>query len=197
MTVGLVYAVAIFGVIIPVGAVQGLAVSVVLTAFAMVGFGLLLGGLALFSRTSIVLGNIFLFIGLLLSGVNFPLSSLPPGAAADRRRAPLDLGALGDPGRDFRRGPRTSCRPLGGGRPLGNRLPGPRHGVLGVLRATGPGHREHRPFLKSRRGAFTGGAEARPTDVVRRRRIEYPCGGAPLPGRGYIRALSLTAGPIA
>jgi ABC-2 type transport system permease protein len=58
-------------------AVLPLAVSIVLTAFAMVGFGLLLGGVALYLRTSIILGNIFLFLGLLLSGANFPLSNLP------------------------------------------------------------------------------------------------------------------------
>jgi ABC-2 type transport system permease protein len=78
VTMGLLYAVYFFGVVIPPSALPGLAVSVVLTAFAMVGFGLLLGGLALYLRTSIILGNIFLFVGLLLSGVNFPLSSLPP-----------------------------------------------------------------------------------------------------------------------
>jgi ABC-2 type transport system permease protein len=50
---------------------------VVLTALAMVGFGLLLAGVALYLRTSIILGNIFLFIGLLLSGVEFPVSNLP------------------------------------------------------------------------------------------------------------------------
>jgi ABC-2 type transport system permease protein len=77
VTMGLVYAVVLFGVTIPPGSVWMLAVSVVLTAFAMVGFGLLLGGVALYLRTSIILGNIFLFVGLLLSGVNFPLSSLP------------------------------------------------------------------------------------------------------------------------
>ena len=48
-----------------------------LTAFAMVGFGLVLGGVALYLRTSIILGNIFLFVGLLFSGTNFPLSELP------------------------------------------------------------------------------------------------------------------------
>jgi ABC-2 type transport system permease protein len=75
--VGLTYADVLFGVRIGLSAIPGLAVSVVLTAFAMVGFGLLLGGVALYLRTSIILGNIFLFCGLLLSGVNFPLSSLP------------------------------------------------------------------------------------------------------------------------
>ena len=77
VTAGLVYGVLLFGVTIVPGAEWMVAVSVVLTAFSMVGFGLLLGGVALYLRTSIILGNIFLFIGLLLSGVNFPLSSLP------------------------------------------------------------------------------------------------------------------------
>jgi ABC-2 type transport system permease protein len=77
VTVGLTYAVVIFHATLAPGAVVPLAVSVVLTAFAMVGFGLLLAGVALYLRTSIILGNIFLFLGLLLSGTNFPLSSLP------------------------------------------------------------------------------------------------------------------------
>jgi len=77
VTVGLVYASVFFGVVIPTSTFPALAVSVVLTAFAMVGFGLLLGGVALYLRTSIILGNIFLFIGLLLSGVNFPANQLP------------------------------------------------------------------------------------------------------------------------
>jgi len=77
VTVGLVYASTLFGVPIAASAVPAIAVSVVLTAVAMVGFGLLLGGVALYLRTSLILGNIFLFVGLLLSGVNFPLSQLP------------------------------------------------------------------------------------------------------------------------
>jgi ABC-2 type transport system permease protein len=77
VSVGLVYAAVFFGVPIAASAIPALAVSVTLTAFAMVGFGLLLGGIALYLRTSIILGNIFLFIGLLLSGVNFPASQLP------------------------------------------------------------------------------------------------------------------------
>jgi len=77
VTVGLLYAQFLFGAGISGSAVPALAVSVILTALAMVGFGLLLGGVALYLRTSIILGNIFLFIGLLLSGVNFPVSQLP------------------------------------------------------------------------------------------------------------------------
>ncbi len=62
----------------------------------------------------------------------------PSVAAAGRRRAPPDLGALGDPGRDFWRGPRTSRHPLGGRRPVGDRLPRPGHGVLGGTSSDGP-----------------------------------------------------------
>jgi ABC-type multidrug transport system permease subunit len=77
VAVGLSYAALLYGVSIPLAVLPSLSVSIILTAFAMVGFGLLLGGVALYLRTSIILGNIFLFVGLLLSGVNFPLSSLP------------------------------------------------------------------------------------------------------------------------
>jgi len=77
VAVAIVYAVVLFHVPFATGSVGDLTVSIVLTAFAMVGFGLLLGGVALYLRTSIILGNIFLFLGLLLSGANFPLSVLP------------------------------------------------------------------------------------------------------------------------
>ncbi len=79
LTVGvsLGYAVGIFGAAVAPGALLPVTISVLLTSVAMVGFGLLLGGVALYLRTSIILGNIFLFIGLLLSGANFPLSFLP------------------------------------------------------------------------------------------------------------------------
>ncbi len=77
VTVALVYAVTIFRAPIVSGSDTNVAVSIVLIAFAMVGFGLLLGGVALYLRTSIILANIFLFIGLLLSGANFPVSALP------------------------------------------------------------------------------------------------------------------------
>lgn len=77
VSVALTYAVVIFHVPFALSALPGLAVSIVLTAFAMVGFGLLLGGVALYLRTSIILGNIFLFVGLLFSGTNFPVAELP------------------------------------------------------------------------------------------------------------------------
>jgi ABC-2 type transport system permease protein len=92
VTVGLTYAALLFGVVVPLSAFPTLALSVVLTAFAMVSFGLLLGGIALYLRTSIILGNIFLFVGLLLSGVNFPLSNLPPALQYAGDALPLTWG---------------------------------------------------------------------------------------------------------
>jgi ABC-2 type transport system permease protein len=90
--VALGYAVFVFGVPIPLPAIPSILVSVALTAVAMVGFGLLLGGVALFLRTSLILGNIFLFLGLLLSGANFPLSDLPAPAVWIGDALPLTWG---------------------------------------------------------------------------------------------------------
>ena len=92
VAVGLAYAVFLFQVPVAPGAVLGLFVSVSLTAVAMVGFGLLLGGVALYLRTSIILGNIFLFVGLLLSGVNFPLAELPAPLQWAGQLMPLTWG---------------------------------------------------------------------------------------------------------
>ncbi len=109
VSVALGYAVVLFHVPFALSSIPGLAVSIVLTAFAMVGFGLLLGGVALYLRTSIVLGNIFLFIGLLLSGTNFPLSELPPALQAIGDVLPLTWGI-------------AAIRGAMGGEPLGSLL---------------------------------------------------------------------------
>lgn len=89
---GIVYAVEIFHVPLPASEVPAVVVSVVLTALALVGFGLLLGGVALFLRTSIILGNVFLFLGLVVSGVNFPVSYLPWWAQDVGKAFPLTWG---------------------------------------------------------------------------------------------------------
>jgi ABC-2 type transport system permease protein len=92
VSVALTYAVVLFHVPFAASSILSLAVSIVLTAFAMVGFGLLLGGVALYLRTSIILGNIFLFLGLLLSGANFPLTNLPLPLQYIGRILPLTWG---------------------------------------------------------------------------------------------------------
>ncbi|HEV2316675.1 MAG TPA: ABC transporter permease [Thermoplasmata archaeon] len=92
VTVGLVYAALIFHVSFAAVNLPFLAFSIAITTVAMVSFGLLLGGVALFLRTSIILGNIFLFIGLLLSGVNFPVTFLPEPVRLAGEFFPLTWG---------------------------------------------------------------------------------------------------------
>lgn len=77
VTVSLFYAAVLFGVDFSQANWLTLAVVVVVTAFATVGFGLMLSSLGFYLRTSMVVANIFLFIGLLFCGVNFPVSMLP------------------------------------------------------------------------------------------------------------------------
>jgi len=74
---GLFYASTIFGVSFAATDFLGLAVAVLLTSVAMTGFGLLISAVGLYLRTALIVANIFLFVTLLLSGVNFPVSALP------------------------------------------------------------------------------------------------------------------------
>jgi ABC-2 type transport system permease protein len=71
------YAAFIFNVDFSHANLFGLALVILITTFAMTGFGLMLSSLGLFLRTSMIIANVFLFIGLLVCGVNFPVSYLP------------------------------------------------------------------------------------------------------------------------
>ncbi|MCW3982092.1 MAG: ABC transporter permease, partial [Candidatus Bathyarchaeota archaeon] len=75
--IGFVYAVFLFGVSFGQANVLALLVVVFLTAVAMAGFGLLIGGLAFYYRNPLVFANIFTFILLVFCGVNFPIQELP------------------------------------------------------------------------------------------------------------------------
>jgi ABC-2 type transport system permease protein len=74
---GLLYAAVLFGVSFASANFAGIAVVVLLTSIAMISFGLLISAVGLYMRTALIVANIFLFVTLLLSGVNFPVSSLP------------------------------------------------------------------------------------------------------------------------
>ncbi|HKT22553.1 MAG TPA: ABC transporter permease, partial [Nitrososphaerales archaeon] len=74
---GLVYAGAIFGVSFAQANFLGIAAVVLLTSVAMISFGLLISAVGLYMRTALIVANVFLFVTLLLSGVNFPVSELP------------------------------------------------------------------------------------------------------------------------
>jgi len=74
---GLLYAAVVFGVSFASADFAGIAVVVLLTSIAMISFGLLISAVGLYMRTALIVANIFLFVTLLLSGVNFPVSVLP------------------------------------------------------------------------------------------------------------------------
>jgi len=75
--ISFVFAVFLFGVDFSQANPIALIVAIVLTAFTMAGFGLLIGGFCFFFRNPMVFANIFTFCLLLFCGVNFPVSSLP------------------------------------------------------------------------------------------------------------------------
>jgi ABC-2 type transport system permease protein len=77
VVIALFYAAVIFGVDFSQANFLTLAVVILVTAFATVGFGLMLSSLGFYLRTSMVVANIFLFMGLLFCGVNFPVTFLP------------------------------------------------------------------------------------------------------------------------
>ncbi len=77
IVVGFAYATFLFGVDMSRADFLALAVVIFVTSLAMTGFGLMLGSLGLYLRTAMIIANIFLFLGLLVSGVNFPVTDLP------------------------------------------------------------------------------------------------------------------------
>lgn len=92
---GLVYAGGLFGVSFANADLPGIAIMVVLTAAAMISFGLLISAVGLFMRTALIVANIFLFITLLLSGVNFPVTELPGWAQPISYTIPMTWGIDG------------------------------------------------------------------------------------------------------
>lgn len=67
----------LFGVDFGTADVLALTSAVILTAFAMTGYGLLIGGFAFYFRNPLVFANIFTFILLVFCGSNFPVQDLP------------------------------------------------------------------------------------------------------------------------
>jgi ABC-2 type transport system permease protein len=75
--ISFVFAAFLFGVDFSQTNPVALIVAIVLTAFTMAGFGLLIGGFCFFFRNPMVFANIFTFCLLIFCGVNFPVTSLP------------------------------------------------------------------------------------------------------------------------
>ena len=71
------YADLVFGISFANADFFALGITIVLTSVMMISFGLLISSIGLFMRTAMIVANIFLFLTMLVSGVNFPVSSLP------------------------------------------------------------------------------------------------------------------------
>lgn len=77
VAVSLGFASLFFGVDLSGADLLALAAVLLATCFAMVGFGMVIGSVGVYLRSSMILGSIVLYLGLLLCGVNFPISYLP------------------------------------------------------------------------------------------------------------------------
>jgi len=77
VAISFVFAAFLFGVDFRNANALALTVTVLLTAFTMAGFGLLIGGLSFYFREPLIFANIFLFTLLIFCGVNFPVDDLP------------------------------------------------------------------------------------------------------------------------
>ncbi|MCL4336633.1 MAG: ABC transporter permease [Candidatus Thermoplasmatota archaeon] len=75
--IGLVYAHFLFGVSFYGADFTGVILILVITSVTMMGFGLLISSIGLYLRTAMIMANVFLFISLLVCGVNFPIYYLP------------------------------------------------------------------------------------------------------------------------
>jgi len=90
--VALGYSAALFGVSFARADVPGLLVAVVVTGLTMMSFGLLISSIGLYLRTAMIVANVFLFLTMLVSGVNFPVSALPGWLQAVGYAIPMTYG---------------------------------------------------------------------------------------------------------
>ncbi|HOE52590.1 MAG TPA: ABC transporter permease [Methanomassiliicoccales archaeon] len=92
VTVSLLLSSWLFGVDLSGADPLTLATVLVVTCFAMVGFGMVIGSVGVYLRSSMVLGSIVLYLGLLLCGVNFPIAYLPRWLQPASYAFPLTYG---------------------------------------------------------------------------------------------------------
>ena len=78
VVVGFIWAILVFGLELPLSSWPGILLTIGVGTLAVSGLGLLLGAVAYLVLDSAVLGNVMIFMILLVSGANIPLSELPP-----------------------------------------------------------------------------------------------------------------------
>jgi len=92
IAIAFAFAAFLFGVDFGQANALALTITVLLTAFTMAGYGLLIGGFSFYFRDPIVFANIFTFILLIFCGVNFPVSDLPAAIQPISYIFPLTYG---------------------------------------------------------------------------------------------------------
>ena len=75
--ISLGYAVFIFGLDLSAMHYGVMAAIVVITAFSMAGLGMMIGAIGTYLRTGMIIASVISYVGLVLCGVNFPVSYLP------------------------------------------------------------------------------------------------------------------------
>ncbi|MDY5871753.1 MAG: ABC transporter permease [Candidatus Methanomethylophilaceae archaeon] len=76
-TLSLCYAQFVFDINLTGADMLSAVTVILLTVFSLTGFGMLIGSIGLRLRTSTIIANLFAYVGLLICGVNFPVSYLP------------------------------------------------------------------------------------------------------------------------
>jgi len=94
VAISFLFAAFLFGVDFGQTDALALAITVLLTAFTMAGYGLLIGGFAFYFRDPIVFANIFTFILLIFCGVNFSVQDLPSSIQPVSYAFPLTYGVM-------------------------------------------------------------------------------------------------------
>jgi ABC-2 type transport system permease protein len=93
--VSLSYAVFIFGVDFSQVNLLSLSLIVIMTTLAMLGFGLMISSLGLYFRSNVIMGSLFMYMSLIFSGVNFPVSYLPEFLQPISYLLPMTYGVSG------------------------------------------------------------------------------------------------------
>lgn len=91
-TLSLCYAQFIFSIDLSAANFLSVAAIVLMTILSLTGFGMTIGSIGIRLRTSAIIANISSYIGLLICGVNFPLSYLPEWVQAIAAVFPLTYG---------------------------------------------------------------------------------------------------------
>ncbi len=95
VTISLSYAAFIFGVDFSNVNLLSMIAIVLVTTFAMIGFGLMIASLGLYFRSNILMGSLFMYLSLIFSGVNFPVSYLPSFLQPISYALPMTYGVAG------------------------------------------------------------------------------------------------------